>query len=195
MRPSKKHWLPVGLLCLALSPAGCSNKETRWETLVADGETAFQAGRYAEAEKLCLAALKEAEDFGEQDPRLATSLNNLAVLYDAQGNYAQAEPFYQRAITIYEKALGPEHPDVAAAINNLAELYRARGQHAQAEPLYQRELAILEKALGPEHPDVAATLENYALMLRVLDRHDEAEKMEARAKGIRAKHAQENPPN
>ncbi len=150
MRPSKKHWLPVGLLCLALPPAGCSNKETHWETLVADGETAFQAGRYAEAEKLCLAALKEAEVFGEQDPRLATSLNNLAVLYDAQGNYAQAEPFYQRAITIYEKALGPEHRDVAAAINNLAELYRARGQHTQAEPLYQRELAIFYKAVGPD---------------------------------------------
>ncbi len=58
MRMGKRRWLPVGLLCLALSPAGCSNKETRWETLVADGEIAFQAGRYAEAEKLCLAALK-----------------------------------------------------------------------------------------------------------------------------------------
>ncbi len=143
MRPSKKHWLPVGLLCLALSPTGCSNKETRWETLVADGETAFQAGRYAEAEKLCLAALEEAEDFGEQDPRLATSLNNLAVLYVAQGNYAQAEPFFQRAITIYEKALGPEHPDVAAAINNLAELYRTQGNYSQAEPLYQRALSVV----------------------------------------------------
>ncbi len=153
MRMGKRRWLVGGLLCLALWLAGCSTEETRWERLVADGETAFQAGRYAEAEKLCLAALKEAEEFGEQDPRLATSLNNLAVLYDAQGHYAQAEPFYQRAITIYEKAL------------------------------------------GPEHPDVAATLENYTLMLRVLNRHDEAEKMEARAKGIRAKHAQESPPN
>ncbi|MFZ3327054.1 MAG: tetratricopeptide repeat protein [Methylocella sp.] len=42
---------------------------------------------------------------------MATSLNNLAALYDDQGQYAQAEPLYQRALTIGEKALGPEHPD------------------------------------------------------------------------------------
>ncbi len=31
----------------------------------------------------------------------------------AQGKYAEAEPFYKRALAISEKALGPEHPDVA----------------------------------------------------------------------------------
>ena len=45
-------------------------------------------------------------------PTSATSLNNLAVLYQAQGRYAEAEPLYQRALAIREKALGPEHPDV-----------------------------------------------------------------------------------
>ena len=36
-------------------------------------------------------------------------------------------------------------------------------------------------------------LENYAALLRETDREDKAEEMEARAKAIRAKHAQENP--
>ena len=36
----------------------------------------------------------------------------------AQGNYAEAEPLYQRALAIREKALGPEHPDTAASLNN-----------------------------------------------------------------------------
>ena len=58
---------------------------------------------------------------------MATSLNNLAVLYHAQGKYAEAEPLYRRALGIREKALGPEHPDVATSLNNLAELYRPRG--------------------------------------------------------------------
>ena len=53
------------------------------------------------------------------------SLNNLAALYNAQGQYAKAEPLYQRSLAIREKALGPEHPDVANSLNNLAELYRA----------------------------------------------------------------------
>ena len=38
-------------------------------------------------------------------------------------------------------------------------------------------------------------LQNYAELLRKTNREAEAEKMEARAQGIRAKHAQENPPN
>ncbi len=75
----------------------------------------------------------------------------------------------------------------------LAELYRAQGRYAEAEPLYQRALAIAEKALGPEHPHVATSLENYAALLRETEREDKAEEMEARAKAIRAKHAQENP--
>ena len=122
------------------------------------------------------------------------------------GKYAKAEPLYQRALAIWEKALGPEHPDVATSLNNLAELYDTQGQYAQgraavpagagdpgkgagpgaprrghqpqqpgaalpspgqyakAEPLYQRALAIWEKALGPEHPDVATSLNNLAAL-------------------------------
>ncbi len=51
------------------------------------------------------------------------------------------------------------------------------------------------KALGPDHPDVAQSLENYAALLRETGRSAEAKEMEARAKAIRAKHAEENPAN
>ena len=72
-------------------------------------------------------------------------------------------------------------------------LYDNQSKYAEAEPLYQRSLAIVEKALGPEHPDVAKSLEDYAGLLRATGRVSEAAKMEARAKAIRAKHAQKNP--
>ncbi len=193
MKLGKTRWLLVGVLCLAFWLAGCSNEEKRWEGLIAAGETAYQAGRYAEAEKLFLAALKEAEEFGEQDPRLATSLNNLACLYAEQGKFAQAALLLRRALAIREKALGPEHPDLATDLNNLALLYYVHGKYAQAEPLYRRALAIQGKALGPEHPQIARVLENYAALLHKLNREAEADKMEARAQAVRAKHAKENP--
>jgi tetratricopeptide (TPR) repeat protein len=41
---------------------------------------------------------------GPEHPVVATSLNNLAGLYRAQGQYAQAELFYKRALAIQEKA-------------------------------------------------------------------------------------------
>ena len=47
---------------------------------------------------------------GPEHPDTAASLNNLAALYYAMGDYAKAEPLYRRALAIYEKALGPEHP-------------------------------------------------------------------------------------
>ena len=188
----KKHWQLVAALYLAfLFTAAC--QRTRWESNNAAGVKAFQQGRYADAEKLFLAALKEAEGFGPDDPRLAMSLNNLAGLYDNQGKYAEAEPLYKRLLAIDEKALGPEHPDVAASLNNLALLYYNQGKYAEAEPLHKRALAIKEKTLGPDHPRVATSLENYTALLRETNREAEAARMEARAKTIRAKHARENP--
>jgi tetratricopeptide (TPR) repeat protein len=35
---------------------------------------------------------------GPEDPLVALGLNNLALLYQDQGKYEQAEPLYQRAL-------------------------------------------------------------------------------------------------
>jgi tetratricopeptide (TPR) repeat protein len=45
---------------------------------------------------------------GVDHPSTATCLNNLALIYDDQGKYDEAEPLYQRALAIDEKALGSE---------------------------------------------------------------------------------------
>jgi tetratricopeptide (TPR) repeat protein len=101
--------------------------------------------------KRSLAILEKA--LGPDHPDVAMSLNNLAALHEAQGQYAQAEPLLKRSLAIREKAIGPDHPDVAVSLNNLGELYRAQGRYAQAEPLYKRSLAIWEKVkLKPRVP-------------------------------------------
>jgi tetratricopeptide (TPR) repeat protein len=56
---------------------------------------------------------------GPLHPDTATSLNNLAFLYQTTGNYAEALPLYQRALDISETALGPLHPRTRATQNNL----------------------------------------------------------------------------
>ncbi len=73
---------------------------------------------------------------------MATSLNNLAGLYDNQGRYAEAEPLYQRSLAIREKALGPEHPDVAQSLENYAALLRNTELNDEAEKLEARAKAI-----------------------------------------------------
>ena len=79
---------------------------------------------------------------------MATSLNNLALLYHAQGRYAEAEPLYQRALAIREKVLGPEHPHVATSLENYAALLKKMGRGAEAEPLEARARAIRARHAG-----------------------------------------------
>jgi Tfp pilus assembly protein PilF len=72
------------------------------------------------------------------------SLNNLALLYASQGKYAEAEPRYQRALAIREKALSPEHPAVVTILENYAALLCQTGREMQARQLNARAKAIRE---------------------------------------------------
>ena len=77
---------------------------------------------------------------------MATSLNNLALLYIAQGKYAEAEPLYQRSLAIWERALGPEHPNVASSLENYAALLRQAARADEAERMEARAKAIRAKS-------------------------------------------------
>jgi tetratricopeptide (TPR) repeat protein len=131
------------------------------------GVASLRAGYYAEAQKCLAPALQWREKLYASNPThldIAQSLNSLAVLYQAQGDYAQALPLLQRALAICEKVLGAEHPNTATSLHNLALLYKYQGDYAQALPLSQRALAIREKVSGAEHPDTATSLNNIALL-------------------------------
>jgi tetratricopeptide (TPR) repeat protein len=85
-----------------------------------------EQGRYAEAEPLYQRSLQIREQqLGADHPHVATSLNNLALLYRSQGCYGDAEPLFVRSLAISERRLGADHPDVATSLNNLALLYES----------------------------------------------------------------------
>jgi tetratricopeptide (TPR) repeat protein len=124
---------------------------------------------------------------GSEHPSVATTLNNLAELYDKMGTYEKSLPIYQKALDIRKKVLGPEHPDVATTLNNLAELYYNMGAYDKALPIYQKALDIRKKVLGPEHPDVATTLNNLAALYRSMGTYDKALPLYQRALDISEK--------
>ena len=119
---------------------------------------------------------------GPDHPDTATSLNNLAKLYESQGKYAEAVPLCKRSLAIHEKVLGPDHPDTATSLNSLAKLYESQGKYAEAEPLLKRSLAIHETALGPDHPSTATILNNLARLYATLGRFPDATKLFDRAR-------------
>jgi tetratricopeptide (TPR) repeat protein len=113
--------------------------------------------------------------------RLDMTLGNALYLL---GDYAGAQPPYERALALHERLLGPEHPDTATSLNNLAMLYRVQGCYAAAEPLHQHALVVREQALGPNHPDVATSLNTLAELYRAQGRYAEAEPLYQRALAI-----------
>jgi CHAT domain-containing protein/Tfp pilus assembly protein PilF len=158
----------------------------RANTLDQRARELYQAGRYSEAIPLAeeVLAISEAE-LGPNHLDTATSLNNLALLYEAQGRYEDAEPLFQRALGIREAELGPNHPLTANSLNNLAKLYRAQGRYDDAESLLQHALAIREAELGANHPDTATSLNDLAELYRAQGRYDDAESLYQRALAIR----------
>jgi serine/threonine protein kinase/tetratricopeptide (TPR) repeat protein len=166
--------------------------DTAWKENMEAERRAFREGRYLEAVNYAQAALKEAEAFGPQDARLATSLHNAGELYTRLERYAEAEGLLQRALTIREKVL--EDQEAARTIYALARLNHNRGNKDKAERLYRQSLAIREKVLGREHPDVAESLSGLAGALS-LKRIEEAERLAKRSLSIREKALGENHPD
>ena len=77
----------------------------------------------------------------------------------------EAEPLYQRALSITEEQLGASHPSTATSLNNLAGLYESQGKYTEAEPLYQRAVQISFASLGMEHPQTQQILMNHLTLL------------------------------
>ena len=90
-------------------------------------------------------------------PLLASSLNNLAELYESQGRYKAAEPLYQKALEMRRSLLGENHPDVATSLNNLAALYYDMKRFDEAEPLMAKALEIRQRLLREQHPDTVGS--------------------------------------
>src|SRR4051794_39011666 len=80
--------------------------EKRWEALKVIGDKAYGEGKRAEAAKAWEEALAVARrlyprtEFPEGHPKLATSVNNLASLYKAQGKLRAAEPLYKEGLAL-----------------------------------------------------------------------------------------------
>ncbi|PPJ61468.1 tetratricopeptide repeat protein, partial [Cuspidothrix issatschenkoi] len=118
---------------------------------------------------------------GNDHPDVATSLNNLAGLYDSQGRYNDAEPLYLQSLDIRKRQVGNDHPDVATSLNNLALLYKSQGRFNDAELLYLQSLDIRKRQLGNDHPDVATSLDNLALLYYSQENYLKAEDLAQQA--------------
>jgi tetratricopeptide (TPR) repeat protein len=115
------------------------------------------------------------------DRELAETLQKAGDYLCCRARYEQAEPLYQRALSIGKRVWGPEHPQIAYPFCSLAYLFYEQGKYQQAEPLYHKALQIREQVLGPTHPDVAYTLERLGMLYWKKGKYEQAKPLYQRA--------------
>ena len=152
----------LGIICLLLYAANGFGANQSWKTCMAAAKDSFQKGEYAKAENLLNAALDETKRFKETDPRFIITYGNMALLYQNQQKYPQAENLYQRVLSLRRKTVPENDPQIAKDLNNLATVLSAQGKYAAAEEPLQTALTINEQAYGKGHPSVAINLNNLA---------------------------------
>jgi serine/threonine protein kinase/tetratricopeptide (TPR) repeat protein len=99
---------------------------------------------------------------GPHHPDTLTTLNNLALAYQAAGRYDQALPLHEQVLARRREKQGPDHPDTLTAMNNLAVTCAEASQIGRALPLLEQALAKRRKKLGPTHPHTLNSMSTLA---------------------------------
>lgn len=201
--------LAVTLLALAANVAAAPDE---WTRLDEQAGAQYRAREYAAALTSAQQALVIAERdgiSGSAMARLAASLNTLALIHQAQGRLAEAQPLLERALAISLQALPEDHPNITALRANLAALQEARhqqevaqearraqdlneqalahherGEYAEAAMLYEQTLPIVEEHFGAQSIEVARVLSGLADTFEQRKDHVRAEALYRRALAI-----------
>ena len=105
---------------------------------------------------------------------ISNLLNNMGLVYNAQGDYEKALEYYGKALEISERTLGNDHPDTATTYNNMGLAYQAQGEYEKALEYYGTALEVSERVLGSDHPDTATTYSNMAGVYQVQGEYEKA---------------------
>jgi tetratricopeptide (TPR) repeat protein len=131
--------------------------------------------------------------YGPNHHLVADTLNNLALVYRAQGKQKDAEDLLLQALSI-DTHMQETHNKSARSLNNLANLYQEQNRYQEAEALFLQALEFDKQTYGSEHVEVATDLNNLALLYRIQGRYQEAEPLACQALAIKEKeHGYEHP--
>lgn len=145
----------IGVILLVPAPA----QDGSLEKLVAAGRQLESEGRFAKAEDLFRAALKQAHEKNAAPLVTAEILDCLAAAFADEAHYVDAERLLREALSITQRVAGPNSNAAATLIWHLAWLYGECGQMEAAEPLLRKYESIVV-ANAPTNPHAAVDLGN-----------------------------------
>ncbi|HSJ62832.1 MAG TPA: tetratricopeptide repeat protein [Gemmatimonadaceae bacterium] len=154
---------------------------SRWEALTEVARRCVAEKQFDKAEEAFLAALREAEQFGENDPRITATLNALARVYHRRSKFFPAAALLHRLLGIKEREHGEEHPELAGILNNLAEMYSRLGDARQELELRERALHIRTNSGESEGGALDALRMRIAELRQKMDEERSREEMQRNA--------------
>jgi tetratricopeptide (TPR) repeat protein len=128
------------ILVLALIAAGyIYMKYKSWQILEKDFSSLYEQQEYSQA----MVVAKRQLETAKVTPFFSkfyvpSSMNNLGKIYQAQGEYAQAETYYKGALRSAEEAFGRNNSRLAVILENMAGLYRESGNAEEAQKSLKR---------------------------------------------------------
>lgn len=142
-----------------------------------DAEQLFAEGRTEEIIDLIDKMIVRVEDeLGPDHWYLGEGYDTLARLHAyVHNDFELARVYFERALEIRTKALGPEHPDTLETINFTGYLYQVTGDLPRAEAHFRKALTLRTKVLGPDHVDTADSQVYLANLNLLQGRYAEAE--------------------
>jgi serine/threonine-protein kinase len=125
----------------------------------------------------------------------ATRLGDLAVLKHDQGDFANAEKLYRRAVQILSDANGPDDENTLINETNLAQLLRETNRYADAESSLKRVLDLRRKKLGNDDLQTAVSMRELGHYYLAVADYPHAEELFKEALAVRERKYGENHPH
>ena len=151
------------------------DKEKYSDLLYGYARFLYKYGLYRDAEAVYLRQIPIAEElYGKKHEKIATSYNDIGVLYKTQCDYGSAMEYLFKAMAIFEKSLGTEHPFTATTYSNIGTVYDDQGDYIKALEYHFKALQVYEKVFGTEHPFTATTYNNIGTVYRKQGEYDKA---------------------
>jgi tetratricopeptide (TPR) repeat protein len=128
---------------------------------VADAREALEAEAVVPSGRFNFEQAREALDAACGSPVGATHealcWNDRGLWHQLQGQYAQAEAMYRRAVSGFEKAPAVNQRLLATTLHNLGATYRELGRLEDAKQILSRSLTLRQDAYGDDQPLTATT--------------------------------------
>lgn len=101
--------------------------------------------------------------YGFNHPSIATSLSNIATIFQRQKKFNKAIEFNFHALKIREENLGKDHHEIAVSYNNLGSVFFENNQVNEAVKWINKAIKIWEKN-NAKHPSLLSALNNLAVI-------------------------------